>query len=286
MFLLEAGVSVERLAKAALVRVHPTLLTEVKGNDDMLLHFAGATTTVPRRFHTIGASTAVGRLRKMDILPRSDEFDGLIELRNGVAHLGTSNAEDYLGTFVETVCTLLDHTGQDRTAFWEAWSDLVQVTLDDRSDRVHKAVQLRVNQARYRFRARFADLPEDAVDGVVQAVGEKGLIVVGVGRTGAVFRTLSKCPACEAEAAALFLEAPADSLLFEMELTAAGLRCGLCGFHLTGEQEIKAVGLPSRVRYAVEDLTRVMHDSTLTATDAVLLGSLPVAQPTNWRDSW
>ncbi|UKY54847.1 hypothetical protein [Streptomyces inhibens] len=40
VFLLEAGVAVERLAKAALVRVHPTLLSEVKGSDDMLASHA------------------------------------------------------------------------------------------------------------------------------------------------------------------------------------------------------------------------------------------------------
>ncbi|MFF2810351.1 hypothetical protein ACFVT2_24915 [Streptomyces sp. NPDC058000] len=67
VFLLDAGVSVERLAKATLVRVHPTLLSEVKGNDDMLLHFAegrrcgeGAHRAVPARGAT-GATARAGR---------------------------------------------------------------------------------------------------------------------------------------------------------------------------------------------------------------------------------
>jgi hypothetical protein len=68
VFLLHAGVSVERLAKAALVLVHPTLLTEVNGKDDMLLHFAGAVSEPPARLRTIGAATAIGRLRKMDVV--------------------------------------------------------------------------------------------------------------------------------------------------------------------------------------------------------------------------
>ncbi|MFF8932367.1 hypothetical protein ACF1AO_34450 [Streptomyces longwoodensis] len=94
VFLLHAGVSVERLAKAALVLVHPTLLTEVNGKDDMLLLFAGAALSEPpTRLRTIGAATAIGRLRKMNILPQKPkseaaDLDGLIELRNGVAHLG------------------------------------------------------------------------------------------------------------------------------------------------------------------------------------------------------
>ncbi|WP_405632406.1 hypothetical protein [Streptomyces sp. NBC_01174] len=126
VFLLHAGVSVERLAKAALVLVHPILLTEVDGKDDMLLHLAGAVAKAPARLRTIGASTAIGRLRKMDVLPQkpsseADDLDGLIELRNGVAHLGTGDVEDYLATFTATVVKLLRHMRQDRGSFWETW---------------------------------------------------------------------------------------------------------------------------------------------------------------------
>jgi hypothetical protein len=46
------------------------LLTEVNGKDDMLLHFTGAVSEPPARLRTIGASTAIGRLRKMDVLPQ------------------------------------------------------------------------------------------------------------------------------------------------------------------------------------------------------------------------
>jgi hypothetical protein len=68
------------------------------------VHLAGALTTPPLRFHTIGAATAIARLRKIGILSKSAGLDGVIELRNGVAHLGASNAEDYLAPFVETIC--------------------------------------------------------------------------------------------------------------------------------------------------------------------------------------
>ncbi|ARF53678.1 hypothetical protein [Streptomyces gilvosporeus] len=268
VFLLEAGVGVERLAKAALVRVHPTLLSEVKGSDDMLLHFAGATTAPPRRFHTIGASTALARLRKMGALPKSEDLDGLIELRNGVAHLGASSAEDYLGTFVDTICRLLDHIGQDRTAFWGAWSDAVQVTLDTKFDLAQKAVHLRMNQARFRFDARFGAMPEGTVESIAKTIGETGLIIIDANRTNTRFRTLSRCPACEVDAAALFLKAvPETTLLYEMELTADGLLCGLCGFHLSDEEEVKIAGLPPTMRCKVEDLTETIEDGPLAAGD-------------------
>lgn len=54
-------------------------------------------------------------------------------------------------------------------------------------------------------RTRFADLPEGAFDGVEQAVSERGLTVVEVSPERALFQTLSQCPACGREAAALFL---------------------------------------------------------------------------------
>ncbi len=281
----------ERLAKAALARVHPTLLTEVNGKDDMLLHFAGAVATPPTRLRTIGASTAIGRLRKMDILPQkskssseADDLDGLIELRNGVAHLGTGDVEDYLGTFVATVDRLLPHLGQEAGSFWESWSDTVQVVLDDRADRLQKDVRLRMNQARHRFRTRFTDLPEGAVDGVAQAVSERGLIVVEVGPEKAMFQTLSLCPAC---AAALFLAVDQDSALFDMDLTAEGLLCGLCGFHLSSTAEVEAVGLPTTVQFSVEDLTRIVTEASDPAERlATLKLSLPTVKRADVHDSW
>lgn len=285
------AVSVERLAKAALALVHPTLLTEVNGKDDMLLHFAGAVSKPSARLRTIGASTAIGRLRKMDVLPQklsseADDLDGLIELRNGVAHLGTGDVEDYLGTFTATVDKLLQNVGRDRGSFWESWSDTAQVVLDDRADRLQKAVRLRMGQARHRFRARFGDLPEGAVDGVAQAVSERGLIVVEVGPAKALFQTLSQCPACEREAAALFLAVGEDSALFDMELAAEGLLCGLCGFHLATTDEVKAVGLPTTLQYSVEDLTQIVAEGPDPAERlATLKLALPIAR-TDPNDSF
>jgi hypothetical protein len=268
------------------------LLTEVNGKDDMLLHFAGALSTPPVRLRTIGASTAIGRLRKMDVLPQrqkssseADDLDGLIELRNGVAHLGTDDVEDYLGTFVATVDKLLQHLGQDRGSFWESWSDTVQVIEDDRADRLQRDVHLRMNQARQRFRTRFADLPEGAVDGVEQAVSERGLTVVEVGPEQALFQTLSQCPACGREAAALFLAVDGDSPLFDLELKAEGLLCGLCGFRLSSTEEIEAAGLPTVLQHSVEDLTRSVAESPVSEGLATIRLNVPTVRSDS-HDSW
>ncbi|MGW1197239.1 hypothetical protein ACWD4B_15595 [Streptomyces sp. NPDC002536] len=260
LFLLEAGVSVERLAKAVLVRVHPTLLVEMSGRDDVLLHLAGAT-EMPSKLRTIGAKPAIARLRTMKVLPPSGaDLDTLIELRNGVAHLMTSDPEDYLGPFVETICRLLDHLGQGREEFWGPWSGVVRVTLDDRIDQVQKAVHLRVEQAGLRAQARFADMPEGTVENLAKLVAQRGLIVVEVGPTEVLFQGLTRCPACDTEAAAMFLKASSESMLFEMDLGVEGLLCGICGLHLASGEEAAVAGLPTTVRYEVEDLAKLAMD--------------------------
>ncbi|MFI5671220.1 hypothetical protein [Streptomyces sp. NPDC051704] len=269
VFLLEAGVSIERLAKAALVRVNPVLLVELSSRqDDALLHLAGAT-ALPKKLRTVGAQTAIDRLRKMDVLPLKDEeLDTLIQLRNGVAHLGTSVPEDYLEPFVESVCMLVDHMGLGREEFWGPWHDLVRVALDDRADRLQKDVRLRLHQASLRARARFADMPEGTPEHLAAIVAQRGLVVVEVDRAGGpLFQALTRCPACQTEAAALFVRAPTTALLFDLELTAEGLWCDLCQLHLATTEEVGLAGLATTARYTAEDLIQVGRQGSAPATD-------------------
>ncbi|NJQ04048.1 hypothetical protein [Streptomyces lonarensis] len=255
VFLLHAGVSVERMAKATLVQVHPTLLAEVKGSDDMLLHFAGATSAPPRRFHTVGASVAISRLRKMGVLPRSGDLDALIELRNGVAHLGASTAEDYLLPFLEANGKLLEHTDQEPAVFWGPWADFVKTTVDENLGRAQRETQRRISQARFRMKTRFERMPKGAAEQLATAVTEPGFVIDGRVPSGVLFRTPVRCPACDTQAAELLLCADNDALLFEMELMVEGLLCRLCGLGLVGPEEVESAGLSPTVRYSVEDLT-------------------------------
>ncbi|GAA1334722.1 hypothetical protein GCM10009647_076550 [Streptomyces sanglieri] len=283
VFLLDAGVSVERLAKAALVTGTPDAALGGQGQRRYVAA-AGAITTPPQRFHTIGAAAAIARLRKIGVLSRSAELDALIELRNGVAHLGASSADDYLAPFVETICTLIEHSGEDRADFWGSWSGTIQVTLDDRFNRVQKAVHLRVDQARFRMETRFGKLPDGTVESVARTIGETGLVVIDRNPTGVLFRTLSGCPACGTEAAMLFLRAPNATLLYEMELTAEQLVCGLCGLRLAGEEEIEIAGLPTTMSCKVEDLKAVVDDGPIPGSHFGRpgLGSFPESRDDSW----
>ena len=117
VFLLHAGVSIERLAKATLAHRNPFLLLEMRGSEDALFQFAGI--EEGKKVRTIGAGQAIARLRRVDILPPKDtELDELIELRNGVAHLAGDHdsAFDALTVFARTSNQLL-HSMQEVPSF-------------------------------------------------------------------------------------------------------------------------------------------------------------------------
>ncbi|WP_328698423.1 hypothetical protein [Streptomyces sp. NBC_00342] len=135
-------------------------------------------------------------------------------------------------------------------------------------------------------RTRFADLPEGAFDGVEQAVSERGLTVVEVSPERALFQTLSQCPACGREAAALFLAVDGGSLLFDLELKTESLLCGLCGFRLSSTEEVEAAGLPIVLKHSVEDLTRSVAEIPDPAEHlAAIKLSLPTVRSDS-HDSW
>ncbi|MEV7960535.1 hypothetical protein [Streptomyces sp. NPDC088141] len=118
-------------------------------------------------------------------------------------------------------------------------------------------------------------------------MSERGLIVVEVGPANALFQTLSQCLACDREAAAMFLAVDADSLLFEMELTAEGFLCVLCGSHLSSTEEVEAAGLPTTAQYSVEDLTRLVAAGPEPAERlAALKLVLPTVRSVNAHDSF
>jgi len=59
---MNAGITIERLAKAALMRRNPALLVEMKGSTEMLLYLTGMKEA--RKVRTIGMTEAINRLRQ------------------------------------------------------------------------------------------------------------------------------------------------------------------------------------------------------------------------------
>ncbi|MES4909595.1 MULTISPECIES: hypothetical protein [unclassified Streptomyces] len=252
VFLLHAGVSIERLAKAALVRKSPFLLMEMKGKDDTLFHLTGVRQATKLR--TVGASQAISRLRDMAVLPRQDaDLDQLIELRNGVAHLMASADEafDGLTVFCRVTNQLLDHLVQEQDLYWGSWSNLVSITLNDAQEKVERDVARRIEQARRLLKKRFDGLPEEALDSYVDTRPsvEYGLQVSE--KHGPKVFVPRLCPACEN--LALVIAGPPYYIKRDEpgKSFAEGFLCLVCRFALE-RHELSAAGIPESLRLVDE----------------------------------
>ncbi|MDC2953398.1 hypothetical protein PO587_02890 [Streptomyces gilvifuscus] len=257
VFLLHAGVSIERLAKAALVQKSPFLLMEMKGKDDTLLHLTGVRQTAKLR--TVGAGQAIGRLRDMAVLPQRDpDLDELIELRNGVAHLLASVNDEFdgLAVFCRVTNQLLDHLDVKRWNYWRSWSTLVDITLNELQEKVERDVARRLEQARRRLNTRFKDLPKEALDSYIATRPQLdyGLQVF----SGKVFVPWT-CPACGNWA--VITTGPPEHVGGGEPGTSVpeSFLCFVCQFTLKA-QEMQAVQIPGHIPLVDQYGERLMDD--------------------------
>nr|WTB31184.1 hypothetical protein OG781_18330 [Streptomyces sp. NBC_00830] len=261
VFHLHAGVSIERLAKAALVRKSPFLLLEMKGKDDTLFHLAGVRQATKLR--TIGAGQAIDRLREMAVLPpqRDPDLDELIALRNGVAHLMASvdEAFDGLTVFCRVTNQLLDHLESDQERYWGSWSTVVSITLSDAHEKVERDVARRIEQARRLLKQRFVGLPEEALDSYVatQPPPPYGLHVSK--EYGPQVLIPWKCPACGHPAVILTGPPIRIGQGEPGQSQPAKLICFVCQFTLKSH-EMEAAGVPHILPLVDEDGARLLTD--------------------------
>ncbi|MEU5030159.1 hypothetical protein [Streptomyces milbemycinicus] len=292
VFLLHAGVSIERLAKAALVQKSPFLLLEMKGKEDSLFHLAGVKETTKLR--TIGAMGALSRLRTMNILPPKDtDLDELIELRNGVAHLTPEAGDtlDALATFARTTNTLLSHLQIEQFKYWEKWHGTVAIALSEHLERVEREVAARIESARFRLSKRLEGLPQEAVDMVfanAQVRGEGEGFGVNLMCGDFTIRLPLDCPACRCEGT-LILGLPKRST-DPLTAPARGFYCPLCGFGMDDEEELGAIGVgpdvpvvdsegKSLVPFNPSEYSDFFNGGTLSRAEIVALWALASAAP-------
>jgi hypothetical protein len=247
VFLLHAGVSIERLAKSALSKQSLFLLLEMKGKEDSLLHLAGVKRTAKVR--TVGASQALARLRAMGVLPdRDPDLDELIELRNGIAHLDATvdGSFDGLRVFVSATNRLLTHLEIEKSHYWGTWLAIAEITESEALQRTEREVARRIERARYRLNQRLHGVPEDAVSiiykdaaSVKDGIGDFGLHM----QCGLYsFHSPKECPACHCK----------GRLIVNLPLIGTGpaegfpdrwFYCPLCAFSAHGDGELAACGI-------------------------------------------
>ncbi|MDQ0405713.1 hypothetical protein ABVB69_08155 [Streptomyces sp. NPDC000349] len=245
VFLLHAGVSVERLAKAVLAKTTPFLLMELKGNDDTLFHMAGVKEA--SKVRTAGAGQVIGRLRAMDVLPKKDaDLDELIELRNGVAHLDASSSEtfDGLATFARVSNTLIAHLDMEPEEFWEQWNGAIEIAVSEVLAGVAREVSGRIEQAKNRLARRLQDVPGDAVAIIYKNANDAAEAGgFGIRAQCGVFSYHSprECPACGC-IGHLAVNIPGVGTTPEGE-NSRSFYCPLCSFMAYGSDELSAAGI-------------------------------------------
>jgi hypothetical protein len=249
VFVLHTGVSIERLMKAALAKTNPALLMETGAvkDDRALLHFAGLR-PYGERVRTVSASAALARIRSAGWLTKDPDLDELIELRNGVVHLGPTEAEsgDVLATFGHTTNALLAHLGIDPLDYWGNQHSVIELSLNDQLEKLDREVKRLIEQARHRYRERTRGLPSAAV----QALGDSA-VVTGLSypteRDGQFTVGHVVCPACENPHAAVMVftnEVESDrASAVERRESYAGYTCTLCELPLATIEHVEAAGI-------------------------------------------
>jgi hypothetical protein len=255
VYLLHAATALEHLAKAVLAARHPSLI--VPANDfDSLLHACGeaAAPNRPRkRMKTIGARDAVARAGHFvpAVLPLTSELELLIDVRNGVAHLGEVQSEDadrVLVPYLQASEALRETVGIDRGAYWGEFTDVVDSALKENVEKARVRVETALAIARTEFARRFDSL-DDATKTAMLGLVEAGY------RPEKYDEQLLECPACGTPAlvyGSVQIEYDEDWDHHERVLLGVhpyfdfvpqALRCAACGLKLEGWDELEAAGI-------------------------------------------
>ncbi|MES4891414.1 hypothetical protein [Streptomyces sp. NPDC096012] len=248
VFVLHTGVSIERLMKAALAKTNPVLLMETGAikDDRTLLHFAGLR-PYGERIRTVSASAALARIRSAGWLLKDPALDDLIELRNGVVHLGATEADsaDALATFGRTTNALLTHLGLDIADYWGAWKSVIEISLNDQLERTERDVKRLIEQARHRYTERIHMLPAPAVQVIREDARLGGLPGYPTEEEGPILFGRVTCPACENPHAIVMLVARrlGDASRAERRAAYAGYGCSLCWLPLATIEQLGAAGI-------------------------------------------
>jgi hypothetical protein len=193
-----AGVGLEHLLKAYLSSLHPALVIEAT-HWASLLHAVGYgdRSSVPAsRTKSIGLKVAFDRARTL-LKPKITVTDAAFELvfaaRNGVAHVGTHDAEvarAVLGTCIRIATPVLTELGLEPGPYWGHYANLVAQLADERATELRVTFEAKIARAKRTFQQRFGHLRPQERDGIVAVLGATQSIYSEYDMT-------IGCPACE-----------------------------------------------------------------------------------------
>jgi hypothetical protein len=257
LFLLYAGIALEHLAKAYLASVNPAYLAEPKSFTS-LLHITGQGT------HAKGDRSAMKTISLTEALKRAnyfigalgnllDELDVVIDVKNGVAHVGQDVqrgvAERALVPFLKACDALLGPLGLARGHFWKDLTELVETRISEAAQAADIRATEALAAARLRFKSRYAEIEDEMRNAMLKLV-EEGYQVEEYEQD------LIDCPACGRRAQVVGSTEVVDwkpdydrddfgdTYIVGMYPTVmfypARLECHCCGLRLDGEDELRS----------------------------------------------
>lgn len=156
---LDAGTSLEHLAKACLSSRSPALLTELRneGNFTSLLILLGISNADTSSFRTVSLRDALARVRRLVSSPASTaDLQTLIDMRDGTVHAARSQEveERLVVAFIQHSEALLEDLAVSRDDFWAGRLRVVDAILTEANDKVAHRVSVKLAAANSRFEAR------------------------------------------------------------------------------------------------------------------------------------
>ena len=106
----------------------------------MVLHVGGHVQLDEGRVRTVGASEAIKRLQKINVLQTDPQLDLLIDMRNGAAHTSpdSAHAKGMISPLTRTIETLLNDLGKQFDEFWGRWTNAVVNAVNEQEDQVSR----------------------------------------------------------------------------------------------------------------------------------------------------
>ncbi|WP_328673152.1 hypothetical protein [Streptomyces sp. NBC_00328] len=238
-FALHAGVAIERLAKAVLVKMNPLYIASGK------VQFGGPQKAA--KIYTITVSEALTRLQSLNILKVSDQLRLLIEQRNGTVHAsGDDESKSQIPTLATTIAAMLKHLNIPIDTFWGRWTSAINVAVNKQRSEIERDVQIRIRQARHRFDDRFKGLPQELKERaislephVITAAFDHFVEIDSKTFPSSIMTPGPPCPSCTAETTLLFgmVDRSADQTQYAPD----GITCHACRLSLDGFDEMAAL---------------------------------------------
>ncbi|WP_242886695.1 hypothetical protein [Actinomadura litoris] len=281
--LVNAAFSMEHVSKALLFSINPAYLVDVRnGHFDSLLLLTGNgdKATKLNSPRTIGAKEAVDRVSKvMDISVTKDKLNQLVEVRDGVVHVGAFDASgtrevltDFL-RYSDEIHDKLNVPDEDR---WGRHANLVTSLVEQQWSEIEHEVHRKVTAASENLHDLMALVPEAEQAAVVEARQAvlAPLVHLQMGVTGES-RTceLVDCPACRHPGALCIgrvrehsqipeergpMDTPEEvASLVDVWLEPMGLLCHVCRLSLGHADELRLVGIPERLEITGPPRTRL-----------------------------